>query len=195
MALILKDISKSYGKKAVISNLSYAFDGTGSYALLGESGAGKTTLLRIIAGLDKDYCGTVEGNKDCSFAFQEYRLFPRLCAIDNIILPTNAEKNIENTEKAKNLLKQLGFKEEEMLLLPDELSGGMKQRVSLARAFFANAPILLLDEPTKELDPALCSAVNSMIKAEAKRRTVIIVTHRTDDIAELQAKVIDIPKI
>ena len=193
MSLEIKNLTKRFGKKTIISELSYRFSDKGLYVLRGKSGIGKTTLLRIIAGLDKDYSGEVidGGIERISFAFQEYRLFPQLSALENVMI---ASKNINDVDKikAKDLLTQLGFLPEDMQLLPSELSGGMKQRVSLARAFMKNAPVILLDEPTKELDAALCRQVCEMIKKMADDKLVILVTHREDDLSLLDGKLIDL---
>ena len=75
------------------------------------------------------------------------------------------------------MLLSLGFNENELNLMPSELSGGMRQRVSIARALLFDAPVLLLDEPTKELDPTLCDSVYALIEKEASKRTVILVSH------------------
>ena len=193
MSLEIKNLTKRFGKKTIISELSYRFSDKGLYILRGKSGIGKTTLLRIIAGLDKDYSGEVidGGIERISFAFQEYRLFPQLSALENVMI---ASKNINDVDKikAKDLLTQLGFLPEDMQLLPSELSGGMKQRVSLARAFMKNAPVILLDEPTKELDAVLCRQVCEMIKKIAEDKLVILVTHRDDDISLLDGELIDL---
>ena len=180
MSLMIKNLSKSFGKKTIFSNFTYNFADSGIYIVHGDSGIGKTTLLRIIAGLDKEYTGNVAGGGigQVSFAFQEYRLFPELSALENVMLG------------AAELLSQLGFSSADMHLLPSELSGGMKQRVSLARAFLKNAPILLLDEPTKELDPVLCKYVCEMIKRIAKNKLVILVTHKEEDILTLNGELI-----
>ena len=193
MSLEIKNLTKRFGKKTIISELSYRFSDKGLYILRGKSGIGKTTLLRIIAGLDKDYSGEVidGGIERISFVFQEYRLFPQLSALENVMI---ASKNINDVDKikAKDLLTQLGFLPEDMQLLPSELSGGMKQRVSLARAFMKNAPVILLDEPTKELDAALCRQVCEMIKKIAEDKLVILVTHRDDDLSLLDGELIDL---
>ena len=193
MSLEIENLTKRFGKKTIISELSYRFSDKGLYILRGKSGIGKTTLLRIIAGLDKDYSGEVidGGIERISFAFQEYRLFPQLSALENVMI---ASKNINDVDKikAKDLLTQLGFLPEDMQLLPSELSGGMKQRVSLARAFMKNAPVILLDEPTKELDAVLCRQVCEMIKKIAEDKLVILVTHRDDDISLLDGELIDL---
>ena len=189
MSLRIKNLSKSFGKRTVLSDFSYDFDDKGVYILRGESGIGKTTLLRIIAGLDKSYIGEIVGGgiSNVSFAFQEYRLFPELSALDNVMI-ASVENDDSDRLRAVSLLTELGFTGDDMRLLPSELSGGMKQRVSLARAFLKKAPLLLLDEPTKELDPALCERVCEIIKKIAEERLVILVTHKENDVTLLGGK-------
>lgn len=193
MALVIKNLKKSFGRKLIFNDLSYNFADTGIYALVGESGIGKTTLLRIIAGLDKDYSGSIEGElKTVSIAFQEHRLFPQLTALDNLIFAISNGKSEAVKAKAQDMLRSLGFSDADMELYPDELSGGMKQRVSLARAFLCDAPILLLDEPTKELDEANAKRVKSIVKELSRDRLVLLVSHSAEDITDLQAEIIDL---
>lgn len=193
MSLEIKNLTKRFGKKTIISEFSYHFSEKGLYILRGKSGIGKTTLLRIIAGLDKDYSGEIidGGIGRISFAFQEYRLFPQLSALENVMIASKDDSDA-NKNIAMDLLSQLGFSFEEMSLLPSELSGGMKQRVSLARTFMKNAPVILLDEPTKELDAILCRQVCEMIKKIAEDKLVILITHRDDDISLLDGELIDL---
>jgi ABC-type multidrug transport system ATPase subunit len=193
MSLEIKNLTKRFGKKTIISEFSYHFSEKGLYILRGKSGIGKTTLLRIIAGLDKDYSGEIieGGIGRISFAFQEYRLFPQLSALENVMIASKDDSDA-NKNIAMDLLSRLGFSVEEMSLLPSELSGGMKQRVSLARTFMKNAPVILLDEPTKELDAILCRQVCEMIKKIAEDKLVILVTHRDDDISLLDGELIDL---
>ncbi len=193
MSLHIRNLSKNFNDKTIFTDFSYTFDDKGIYLLLGESGVGKTTLLRIIAGLDKDYSGEILGGGigRVSFAFQEYRLFPALSALENVIIAT-ADDDEAAINKASALLSNLGFSYADMDLLPSELSGGMKQRVSLARAFMKKAPILLLDEPTKELDAVLCKRVCEIIKNVAEDRLVIVVTHKADDIRLLGGEQINL---
>lgn len=192
MSLIVKELTKSFGGKTVFDGFSYEFSDNGVYAILGESGVGKTTLLRLIAGLDKDYSGEILGGgfENISFAFQEYRLFPALSAIDNVVLAVSDGKDAALIDSAKKLLATLGFTEEDMSLLPSELSGGMKQRVSLARAFLKKAPVLLLDEPTKELDEENAKAVIRAVADISKHRLVLMVTHRPEDLEQLETTTI-----
>ena len=190
MSLSIKNLSKSFGEKKIFDNFSYTFEGTGVYAVVGNSGVGKTTFLRMIAGLDTAYIGSIEGGgfKNVAFAFQEYRLFPTLNALKNVTVPNERKNSDDISEKARAILLGLGFKESELYQSIDELSGGMKQRVSLARAFVSSSPILLLDEPTKELDAGIREKLYQLILDEAKERLVIIVSHHKEDIERLSAK-------
>ena len=185
MSLKIENLFKAYGEKKILDNFSYEFKDTGLYIVSGESGIGKTTLLRIISGIDKKYTGYISGGgfENVSVSFQEYRLFPNLTAIRNISEVAFKNPSEENIEKAKKALLDLGFTESEINLLPPELSGGMKQRVSLARAFLKTSPILILDEPTKELDRELSLKVMKIIENESKKRLVIMVTHNEADLA------------
>lgn len=184
MALKLSNIIKKFGDKIIFDGFSYEFPSNGLFVLTGNSGIGKTTLLRIISGLDSDYEGEVinGGISNTSIAFQEYRLFPRLSALENAVIPNGSRQDNQIYLSASDLLLKLGFKEEELSLSPDKLSGGMKQRVSLARALLRKAPILLLDEPTKELDEELRLKVYELINIESKNRLVILVTHNKEEI-------------
>ena len=197
MSLSITSLNKSFGERIIFQGFSYNFEERGIYALMGDSGSGKTTLLRIISGLDRDFGGEVSdgGPSRVSVCFQEHRLFPQLSALDNILevsfksIPSDEEK-----QNVKRTLYSLGFSEADTALFPGELSGGMKQRIALVRAIMKNAPILLLDEPTKELDSDLAKRVNDLIKKESEHRLVIISTHSQSEVEYLGARVIEINK-
>ncbi len=191
--LSIKSLNKKYGQNSLFENFSYDFEETGIYIISGKSGIGKTTLLRIIAGIDNDYDGQVlnGGIQNTSFMFQEYRLFPELSAIDNILICLK-EINNESELKAENMLISLGLQKADHEKKPSELSGGMKQRVSFVRALMKDTPILLLDEATKELNFELYSKMLEIIKDEAKKRLVILVTHKEDEADKLSATVINL---
>ena len=174
MKLEVSKFSKKFGDKVIFDNLTYTFDDFGLYVVVGESGIGKTTLLRAIAGIDSDYSDSITGGgiKNTSFMFQEYRLFPNLTALQNAAISSDSSMNT-----AKQLLSILGFTEDDLKKKPAELSGGMKQRVAFVRALLKSSPILILDEPTKELDSDMSETMLSMINDEAKKRLVIVVTH------------------
>ena len=174
---IVSDFNKKFDEKVVFDNYYYHFSDVGIYFVLGKSGVGKTTLLRSISGLDKDYSGRIEGFGRVSMMFQEYRLFPWISALDNVVKAI-AEKPDENDKiRAETLLSELGFSSDEMSLKPSALSGGMKQRVSFARALLANADTVILDEPFKELDSSLVDVMYKIILRESEKRLFIIVTH------------------
>ena len=174
--LRLENISKRFGEKVILDGFSYTFEATGVYIIRGTSGIGKTTLLRLISGLDTDYTGRITGGglKNVSVAFQEHRLFPELTLAENVFVTCATD---DDKSKASSLLSELGFSPEDLILKPSQLSGGMRQRASLVRAFAKKAPILLLDEPTKELDERLVKKIIRLIVNEARERTVIIVSH------------------
>ena len=178
MSLIIKNLRKTYAEREIISNFSYEFESKGVYVIKGKSGIGKTTLLRLIAGIDSDYQGEIIGGgiKNVSFMFQEYRLFDNISAIKNVFLAVHTTTESMHT-KAMNLLSELKLSEDDVKKSPRELSGGMKQRISFARAFMKDSPILLLDEPTKELDDDSVRAMINIINNEGHRRLVLIVTH------------------
>ena len=194
MNLAINNLTKSFGEKQIFVDFSYSFSDEGLYIIKGDSGIGKTTLLRIISGIDKEYAGSVLGGgvHNVSFAFQEYRLFPQLNIIENLTEAVYKKATAYDVMNTINMLLKLGFSKSDFTLFPHEMSGGMKQRVSLARAFLRNAPILILDEPTKELDKDLCKVVNEMICQEAKKRLVIMVTHNENDLALSDATIIDL---
>ena len=194
MALEIKDLYKSYGNKSILDGFSYKFDEKGLYVIDGVSGAGKTTLLRIISGLDRDYKGSVEGGgiKNTSFVFQEYRLFPEMTAIDNIACASFKKASAKDIAAASKLLGDLNFTNDEKYLYPSELSGGMKQRVNFARAILKSSPILILDEPTKEIDPELVSKMLDIVSKEATKRLVLLVTHNKSELSALEYTTVEL---
>ena len=161
----------------------------------GPSGCGKTTLLNIIAGLDKNFDGSIvtENNKlnskkKISYMFQTPRLFPWLTAFNNILFPIKKEKNCEKI--AFNLIKKVGL-EKYKNQYPDKLSGGMQRRIALARAFAPNPNILLLDEPFISIDKKISNSLRKLlIKLWRKNKpTIVFVTHDLDEAIELADRI------
>ena len=180
-------ISKSFNRKPVITDFSYCFPATGVIAIMGPSGCGKTTLLRMIAGLEKQDSGIIEKASDVKIAyvFQESRLFPSFTAKENI------ECCCDNSGKADILLEKVGLKDFADYL-PSELSGGMKQRVSLARALSVDADIILLDEAFKSQDEDTREKLYTIIREEAEKRLFIMVTHDIDEAKFLASDMINL---
>ena len=192
MSMTIKNLVKKFGNKIIFDGFSYNFPDRGIIAVMGKSGVGKTTLLRIIAGLDTDFSGSIDGEFDCAFAFQEYRLFPTLNALENAAVAFGNTPTPEEIAKASLLLKTLFFSDTDLLLFPSALSGGMKQRVSLARTLLANKKVVLMDEPTKELDTQIADIVLKLIKEIGEHSLVIIVTHNVQDAEKLNADILNI---
>ncbi len=195
-AVALENVTKKFGNETIFSDLNISFGEKGLYVITGPSGCGKTTLLRIIAGLDTDYVGDVSGAGigKCSVSFQEHRLFPAISAFKNVYTVTSGTDG-ERTKASMDALLSVGFEPEDFEKLPHELSGGMKQRVSLARAIAADKPVILLDEPTKELDAALREKLYDVFLKLSQKKLVIIVTHQSDDLKKFSDNVIEFPKI
>ncbi len=187
--ITVTNLTKSYGEKTVLNNVTICFEEGKRTALMGPSGCGKTTLLRIIAGLENANSGTVLGIKagDFGMVFQEARLFPTATAEENVAL---VRRNKKDGYAAQALL-ALGFDGADLKKRPSELSGGMQRRVAIARAIAycdqlyseGKAPILLLDEAIKELDEASAECALSFITDFCDRTqcTVITVTHDTEE--------------
>ena len=195
MSYSFTDIKKTYNGQIVLDNLSLDFNDTGIYLLKGDSGAGKTTLLKLLSGIEKLDTGTHLSIRSTSISFQDNRLFPWLTALENILIVHENPKDNHLLALAKEKLALLGFSEDDMNKRPDELSGGMKQRVSLLRAILYPTEVLLLDEPTKEMDSLLVKKICEMLKDEARERLVILSSH--DDLSmyiEFDGTII-IPKI
>ena len=180
--IALRDVTVKFDKKLVLDKLNFEFRDGIKYALMGESGSGKTTILNAISNLIK-YDGEIDIDKNerISYVFQEPRLFDWLTVLDNVTLVIDLPKK-EAEEKATKLLCDLGL-QESLNLYPAELSGGMKQRVSIARALAYEPTVMLLDEPFRALDADTRQKVASYIFNCMDGKTVIMVTHDESDTA------------
>jgi ABC-type lipoprotein export system ATPase subunit len=192
--LKLINLSKSFGKKQILKDFSYTFNDHGIYVIKGESGIGKTTLLRIISGLDKNYSGKVVGGglSNVSYCFQEYRLFDTLNALQNVTEIAFDKASESDVERSAQMLIGLGFSNSELSLTPSELSGGMKQRVAFVRALMKDSPILILDEPTKEVDAKIREKMKRIIQEASLNRLILMVTHNDDDTSGLETETINL---
>ena len=168
-----------YGEKTPIRDLTLILPDVGVVGVFGASGAGKTTLLRLLAGLLQPASGTIEGlaGKRISMVFQEDRLLPWLTAVENVALVRDGSE-----ADARALLAALALSAETDQL-PRALSGGMQRRVALARALNFGGDVLLLDEPFKGLDAALCAEAAAVVRGRFP--LTVIATHDRGEAAAL----------
>lgn len=190
--LELKNISKKFGKKEILSNFSLTIPEKQILAIVGPSGGGKTTLLRMLAGLETIDSGEIFYNGESlpldelekrnllGFVFQDFQLFPHLSVMENLILSpikNMGMSEVDAKKKAVELLTRLGL-EAHADAYPYSLSGGQKQRVALARAMMIEPEVIGYDEPTSALDPELRLEVEKLILQNRDLgMTQIVVTH------------------
>lgn len=188
--LRLTDINKSFNSTQVLKNFSYIFPVVGVVALTGVSGVGKSTLLNIIAGLIKPDSGSVENTyKKTAYGFQEHRLFDWLSAKENVELVI--EDKTAKERLSSELISAVGLTDAEEKF-PSELSGGMKQRVSIARTFAYGADLIILDEPFKELDEDSKFKIYELINNYRNSSLIILVTHDKNDVDALADETIEL---
>ena len=165
--------------------IKYNFEPGKFYSIIGESGAGKSTLLSLLAGLDSPVEGTIlfQGedirNKGYSYhrmhhislVFQNYNLIDYLSPLENI--------RLVNKKTSKDILLELGLDESQINRNVLQLSGGQQQRVVIARSLVSEAPVILADEPTGNLDPKTAGDIIDLLKSLAQKtgKCVIVVTH------------------
>ncbi len=185
------NVTKSFEQRMVLDHISFSILPNKIYAIRGASGTGKTTLLRIFAGLEQPDEGEIEGLEQhkISYVFQEPRLLPFVSAEKNILCVMPKLKKEERKQTVKELLFEVGLSDFAKAH-PHQLSGGMKSRLSLARALAANPTLLLLDEPFNGLDLETKQKMIQCIQAHAKELTVILVTHSEEEIETMGAETI-----
>ena len=184
--LELKNVSYAYEKgKAVLQNVSAELETGKMYAILGPSGSGKTTLLSLLGGLDVPTQGSVlfdgediaakglehHRRNHISLIFQSYNLIDYMTPVENVRLTAKLD--------ATPILERLGLEQDEITRNVLKLSGGQQQRVAIARALASNAPVILADEPTGNLDADTAEEITAILKESAHTfgKCVVVVTH------------------
>lgn len=184
--LELKNVSYAYEKgKSVLQNISTELETGKMYAILGPSGSGKTTLLSLLGGLDTPTQGSIlfddedikakglehHRRNHISLIFQSYNLIDYMTPIENVRLTAKLD--------AGPILERLGLEQDEVTRNVLKLSGGQQQRVAIARALASDAPVILADEPTGNLDADTAEEITKVLKesAHAFGKCVIVVTH------------------
>lgn len=183
----VKNISKAFGEKAVLTDVSFRIEKGECVALMGKSGVGKTTLLRIIAGLEKADSGEIfiEPNTKKTFVFQENRLLENKSVLENILAVA------PDRERALYFLERARLSEDKDKKA-GQLSGGMKRRLAIARALAFGGDIYFLDEPLRELDEDTLNEITALIKEEIQDKTAILITHDEAAADMLGARIIRI---
>jgi NitT/TauT family transport system ATP-binding protein len=192
--IILEKINKSYGTLEVLRDISFAVKQAEVCAILGPSGCGKTTLLNIISGMDGDYSGEVRGvhPKRTSYLFQEPRLLPWKTVLGNLEFIKPEETDTSSWMRTiRHYLELVGL-EEFNAYYPNALSGGMRQRVAVVRAFIFPADLVLMDEPFQALDLRIKLSLVSVFKAlwQESRKTALFVTHDVQEAMLLGDRII-----
>ena len=188
MEIVLDGVKKAFGDRGVIENASLTLRKGERICLFGPSGCGKTTLLRLICGLEKPDAGEIRKSAGLRFSchFQENRLLPWYTAQENLKLTLGSDA------AAQAWLSRVALADAAQLY-PDELSGGMRRRVSLARALGYESDVLVLDEPLRELDEATCERMLRLIDESIGDRLLILVTHDRTQAEKLGCRMIEMP--
>jgi len=189
--LVLKNVTKAFGKSVVIDDLDLTIKRGTMVTLLGPSGCGKTTILRLVAGLENPTSGQIfiDGedvtkssiqNRDICIVFQSYALFPHMSIGDNVgyglrMQNVSKEERKRRVKEALELVDLAGFEDRYV----DQISGGQQQRVALARALVLKPKVLLFDEPLSNLDANLRRAMREKIRElqQSLGITSLYVTH------------------
>ena len=207
MSLDLLELSKTFpGKEPVesvhvLENIHHRIENGQFISIIGPSGCGKTTLLRIIAGLEKASAGKVlldgkelvQGSEDVGMVFQEYALFPWRTTLGNIEMGLEI-KGVDREKRRSTVMEYIrtfdlsGFENH----YPRELSGGMKQRVAIARTLIMNPRVVLMDEPFGSLDSQTRNAMQEFLLRIWQKRadTIIFVTHNVDEAVFLSDEIV-----
>lgn len=194
--LELQNIQKKFKDREVLKSATLNLQAGEFLCILGPSGCGKSTLLRLMSGLESPTHGKItwdEKNKNFAFVFQEAQLLAWRNVLENTRLPLELKKvsNDEQNQKARAALEKVNLKSFEGHF-PHELSGGMKMRVSIARALSSSPRVLFMDEPFSALDEVSRFSLQKQLRelCEKENLSVVFVTHSTYEAAFLADRVL-----
>ena len=188
----MEDVTRAFGDVVALAGMSLRVAAREVVAVVGPSGCGKSTLLELVCGLQRPDAGRVESDPAVLMA-QRDLLLPWSSALDNAALPllVRGVKRARAREQARPLFAQLGLEGFESAR-PDELSGGMRQRVAFLRTLLAGKPVLALDEPFASLDALTRGQMQEWLTGALERepRTVLLVTHDVEEAVVLADRVV-----
>ena len=199
--LEVRHLYKSFGDLQVLSDIDFQVDDHEFVAIVGPSGCGKTTLLRTIAGIEKPDSGDIlidgralaKPGPDRGFVFQQDSLFPWRTIWQNAVfgLEVNGILREETRQRTRDLLKLVGLSGFENYY-PNQISGGMRQRVNLARALAINPEVLVMDEPFSALDAQTREVMQVELLRiwQQGRKTVVFITHQIDEAVFLADRIV-----
>lgn len=194
MNIRIVNLTKKFGSQVLFDRISFEIKHDVT-VLKGASGSGKTTILRMLAGLDNDYQGLIEGvPRPVSYLFQEDRLMPWFNVEKNIAFALrDVMDKSTSAQTVRRIIRDVQLDGHEKKL-PAELSGGMQRRVAMARAFCHPSQLLLMDEPFKGFDEKLMRELLSLFLKLIRdtQKTVVLVTHEAWLIEQLECDVIDV---
>lgn len=187
--LKVKNLVKKYDGKTVLDGVNVSFEDGRVYAVMGPSGGGKTTLLHVLMGVLKEDEGEVEGRETKKFSavFQENRLFEFLTAAENVVVVGEKGEGQEELARVEEILREI-LPEEALGQCVAEYSGGMKRRVTIARAVLAKSDVIVMDEPFTGLDEETKGKVVAFIEKYREGRTLIFSTHQEEEVELLGAE-------
>lgn len=191
------ELKQNHKKLKVLDNITIDINRGEFLVLLGPSGSGKSTFLRVMSGLEKEYTGTLSlapdlSADDISFVFQQSAIFPWLSVYENVALGLRHRNESENivAKKVNTVIKELDLTKFANSY-PHELSGGMKQRVGIARALVTEPKIIFMDEPFSGLDSFIASELRKELLRiwEARGMTIVLVTHLVSEAIEMADRI------
>ncbi|USE34752.1 ATP-binding cassette domain-containing protein [Endozoicomonas sp. SCSIO W0465] len=215
MGIAVQSLSKSFGDHQVLRDISFSINKGETTVLLGSSGAGKSTLLRMLNLLESPDQGTLniadmafsfpqetpstkrsanacQLRRKVGMVFQQYHLWPHMTVLANLMEAPIQQgmSKTEAREKAIGLLARMGLPDKANAW-PSSLSGGQQQRVAIARALMLSPEVLLFDEPTAALDPAITNQVVEIInELQASGITMVVVTHEVEFARKIASRVV-----
>lgn len=189
--LAVNHLTFGYKRTPLFQHLSFCVDSDRSLVIFGESGCGKTTLLKCLAGVLKPWAGTIHAESSIGLIFQDDALLSHRDALGNVLLPAFPQISTEDIRRARESLELWGLGASSSLF-PHELSGGMRKRLAMAREWFRESSVLLLDEPFVNLDRESRSALWTMLFERLRERRIpsVIVTHYPEEISDYPVNIV-----